>query len=79
MDSCPIVQVTDPPKGLIEFRIRDSRGVRIALLQVDSACIDDELMQDLHDWQARHAHERAELKVMPASPSAGSKGAVRVP
>jgi hypothetical protein len=69
---CPVVQVTDAPLGLVEFKIRDSRGKRLALLQVSAADLDDELMEALHDWQARHAHERPDLHVMPASPSLAS-------
>lgn len=67
---CPVVRITDAPKGLIEFRIRDSKGARIALLQLSADDMDDELMEALHDWQERHAHEG--LRLMPPSSSAAS-------
>lgn len=69
---CPVVEVTDPPEGWTEFKIRDSRGKRIAFCQIDSTCLDDELQEAFHDWQARHAHERPDLRVMPASASVAS-------
>ena len=69
---CPVVQVTDAPSGLVEFKIRDSRGARIALIQVSAADLDDELMEALHDWQERHAHDRPDIHIMPASPSRAS-------
>lgn len=67
---CPVVRVIDAPEGLAEFKIRDSRGARIMLLQVSTADLDDGLMEALHDWQARHAHEQAALHLMPPSASA---------
>lgn len=67
---CPVVKVIDSPEGLAEFKIRDSRGARIMLLQVNSADLDDELMEALHDWQERHAHEG--LHLMPSSAFAAS-------
>ena len=68
----PVVEVADAPEGLKEFKVRDSRGVRIGFFQIESGCLDDELMEDIHDWQARHARERPDLHVMPASPSRAS-------
>lgn len=64
---CPVVKVIDSPEGLTEYKIRDSHGSRIGYIQLDTTCMDDELMEALHDWQARHAHERPDLRVMPAS------------
>lgn len=69
---CPVVQIPDSPFGLLEFKIKDSKGKRLALLQVLAVDMDDELMEALHDWQERHAHERPDLHVMPASPSRAS-------
>lgn len=68
---CPVIRVIDSPEGLTEFKIRDSLGHRIALLQVSAVDLDDELMEALHDWQARHAHERPDLRIMPASALSG--------
>ena len=67
---CPVVKVIDATEGQTEFKIRDSRGARIMFLQVSSADLDDELMEALHDWQERHAHEV--LHLMPPSASAAS-------
>lgn len=67
---CPVVKVVDSPEGLAEFKIRDSRGARIMLLQVNSVDLDDELMEALHDWQGRHAHDG--LTLMPPSASVAS-------
>jgi hypothetical protein len=67
---CPVVKVIDAPHGLVEFKIRDSNGSRIMLVQIASADLDDDLMEALHDWQERHAH--AGLHLMPPSVSAAS-------
>lgn len=53
----PLVEVADPPSGLCELKVRDSQGHRIGFFQISGADLDDELMEALHDWQARHAHE----------------------
>lgn len=52
----PIVEVADAPSGLTELKVRDSKGTRIGFFQVSARDLDDELMEALHDWQARHAH-----------------------
>ena len=65
---CPVVKVIDATEGQTEFKIRDSRGTRIMFLQVSSADLDDELMEALHDWQERHAHEG--LHLMPSASAA---------
>lgn len=67
---CPVVKVIDAPEGLVEFKIKDSRGARIMFLQATAVDLDDELMEALHDWQERHAHEG--LHLMPASASVAS-------
>lgn len=69
---CPVVKVADAPAGQTELKIRDSRGHRIAFLQVDTNCLDDELMEDLHDFQARHAHDRPDLRIIPPNASASA-------
>lgn len=68
---CPVVKVTDTPPGLTEFRIRDSRGVRLGYFQLVTTALDDELMDDLHDWAVRHARDLPDLHIMPASVSSG--------
>jgi hypothetical protein len=35
-------------------------------LQVQAVDLDDELMEDLHDWAERHGHARADLQALPA-------------
>lgn len=67
---CPVVKVTDTPPGLTEFRIRDSRGVRLGYFQLATTALDDELIEALHDWQERHAH--GDLHLMPSSSSIAS-------
>jgi hypothetical protein len=51
----PIVSVTDAPSGLHELRVRDSQGNRIGFFQIAAIAVDEQLLEDLHDWRARHA------------------------
>lgn len=66
----PVVEVTDAPRGLVELKIRDSRGTRIGFFQVASSDLDEELVSDLHAWQARHAHRQ--LSVIRGSSSSSA-------
>ena len=59
----PIVEVADSPDGLMELKIRDSRGNRIGFFQMAADCLDDELEEALRDWQARHANAGANLSI----------------
>lgn len=59
----PVVQVSDAPSGLLEIKVRDSQGNRMGFFQIAAAEVDDQLLEDLHDWQARHSHDRPELVV----------------
>jgi len=63
-----LVEVSDAPLGLVELKVRDSRGVRIGFMQVSQADLDDELVDALIDWQARHSHG-GRLSIIPASVS----------
>jgi hypothetical protein len=51
----PLVETADPPEGLLEIKIRDSRGNRIGLFQVDAAYIDNQITNALKAWEARHS------------------------
>jgi hypothetical protein len=66
---CPVVKVIDSPEGLTEFKVKNSVGKRIGFFQVDTTCMDDELMEAFHDFADRH--HRPMLHIMPASASIG--------
>jgi hypothetical protein len=53
----PLAEVRDPASGLYEMIARDSQGNRIGFLQISAPDMDNELVDALRDWQARHAHE----------------------
>lgn len=65
----PVVEVADAARGLIELKVKDSRGARIGFFQIASSDMDDELLDALKDWQARHSHEGGSLSLMPVSSS----------
>jgi hypothetical protein len=52
----PLVEVSDAPPGLIEIKIRDSKGARIGFFQATAADLDTEMVDALKAWQGRHAH-----------------------
>jgi len=66
----PIVAIPDAPEGLTELKIRDAHGHRIGFFQAAEQDLDDEIVADLVRWQARHAHEAANLTLMPSAASA---------
>jgi len=37
-----------------ELKVRDAKGNRIGFFQIATLEVDDQLLEDLHDWQARH-------------------------
>jgi hypothetical protein len=53
----PLAEMANPPSGLYEIKARDSRGNWIGFFQISRAELDDDLIEDLRAWQARHAHE----------------------
>lgn len=59
----PLVSITDAPAGLQELKVKDSQGKRIGFFQVTASEMDDQLLEDLHDRQARHAHAAANLSL----------------
>lgn len=67
----PVVEIADAARGLIELKVKDSRGARIGFFQIAASDMDDELMEDLQDWQQRHCHEGGSLSIIRASSSAG--------
>lgn len=63
----PVVEVADAARGLIELKVKDSRGTRIGFFQIATSDMDDELMEALMDWQTRHCHEGGSLSITRAS------------
>lgn len=53
----PLVEVADAPSGLLEIKVRDSRGNRIGFFQVSDTDLDTEVVDALKAWQSRHAHD----------------------
>jgi hypothetical protein len=60
----PIVETRDPARGLLELKVRDASGARIGFFQVSEGELDDELVNALRDWQARHAHAGVDLSLL---------------
>lgn len=67
----PLVEMDDSPEGLIEMKAKDSRGIRIGFFQVSASEIDDQLVDDLLAWQARHSKQGASLSIIRPSASSG--------
>lgn len=59
-----VIEAVDPPEGLVEIKVKDARGKRIGFLQVSADDLDDELVEALVDWQARHSHEGGSLSII---------------
>jgi hypothetical protein len=53
----PLVEVADAPSGLLEIKVRDSRGNRIGFFQASDTDLDTEVVDALKAWQSRHTHE----------------------
>lgn len=66
----PLVEVSDAPPGLIEIKIRDSKGVRLGFFQVSATDLDTEVIDALKAWQVRHSHRR--LTLLPSASSEAS-------
>ena len=66
----PLVEVSDAPPGLIEIKIRDSKGARIGFLQASAGDLDTEVIEALKAWQGRHSHRG--LTLVPPSVSEAS-------
>ena len=66
----PLVEVSDAPPGLIEIKIRDSKGARIGFFQVSAFDVDTEVVEALKAWQGRHSHRS--LTLLPPSVSSAS-------
>lgn len=65
----PVVEIADAARGLIELKVKDSRGARIGFFQIARSDLDDELMDALTSWQERHCHEGGSLSIMRVSSS----------
>jgi hypothetical protein len=59
-----VVEVADPPAGLVELKVRDWEGNRIAFLQVKADLYDDGLVDALTQWQARHCQKASTLSLV---------------
>ena len=57
----PLVEVSDAPPGLIEIKIRDSKGARIGFFQASATDLDTEVVDALKAWQGRHPHRSLAL------------------
>lgn len=66
----PLVEVSDAPPGLIEIKIRDSKGARIGFFQASATDLDTEVVDALKAWQGRHSHRS--LTLLPPSVSGAS-------
>ena len=66
----PLVEVSDAPPGLIEIKIRDSKGARIGFFQVSASDVDTDVIEALKAWQGRHSHRS--LTLLPPSASEAS-------
>lgn len=65
-----VFEVSDPPQGLTEIKVKDSRGTRIGFFQIAASEVDAELVAALTDWQQRHCREGGSLSIMRPSASA---------
>lgn len=68
-----LVEIADASDGLVEMKARDARGVRIGFFQVAESELDDQLIDDLLAWQARHSRQGAALSIV--RPSSSAQGA----